>query len=421
MTARERFMRKNILGRINIIFLTIMVFFVMTVCGCEKEDRHLQVTFPIIQGAEEVDGEIEELATFVPEYKYSEGYEDVTSIINEDFEEYVKLYTLDKILSDFNGAVLIALDDTIIYANGFGYADEDADIKNDIHTTFEIGEIAMGFTAEAIYNLCADELLDLDTTIDKFFPNFKEGKKITVENLLTYSSGLPSYFTETDKFSNGDELQELIASVMDEGCNLPKNFLIDYLTDIELVFEPGESLRKNDTDYYLLGIIIELVSGMSYEDYVYSQVLVKNGMIMSNVAYEGASAKPISDLDYICRYHSNVARGYSTGNSNVIEMYQWLRHIYCDVLYDYGAMLRMGMTGYSVRESSTDGYYFVSGAVPVIEFDENNLSQIDMRKNVIYIICATNDTDDVEQFVNYFNNVYSMVTMLQEKLAKEIQ
>jgi len=407
----------------KVIYLmaAMLVILALMLCGCKKEET--KQTTDVVAAAdtstgnvtEEQPANIEELATFVPEYKYSEGYEEVTSIVDEELADSLKIYTLDKSLSDFNGAVLVAVDDTIVYANGFGYADEAADIKNDIHTTFEIGWIAMGFTAEAVYKLNEEGLLDFDTTIDEFFPGLKGGKKITVENLLKYTSGLPSYFSETEKFAKGDELKECIEAAK-KGENLPKNFLLDYLTDVELVFEPGTDRRVNCTDYYLLGMIIELVSGMSYEDYIYSQVLAKNGMQMTNLAYKGASAQPISVQD-VYNLHSNVARGYCTGNSSVIEMYKWLRHICCDVLYDYDSIIEKGMSGYAAQEANTDGYYFLTGLFPINEIDSSNPDTVNTRENMIYIVMATNDADNVNKFGYHFNFVKTKVQNLKEQLA----
>lgn len=384
------------------------------VTGCKKDEGNNATSAtngqnPVAENSTTEAPSLEETATFIPDYERCVGYEDVDYIQNEDYMEYLNLDLIDKSLTGFNGAFLIAIDDTIVYAKGYGYTDETSQVENTIHTTFGIGEMSTGFVAEAIFKLSEQGLLSLDDTIDKWFPSFVQGKTITVRDLVEFASGIPNYFKEPEKFYNGEELKTLIDGAVATGENVPKNFLIDYLTDIELNFETGTNRIINYTDYYLLGIIIEEVSGMPYENYIYEQVLLDNDMYMTNLAYDGAMAKPISKKDVYIK-HSNLARGCMTGNTNVIEMYKWIRHVSKDVYRDYETAMKMGLTGYDIDRGYADGYAILNTLTIIPDVTEP--SQVDLTKNMLYVVFVTNSMDDLETLNRYYYNVANHVNTL---------
>ena len=106
--------------------------------------------------------------------------------------EFVKKY-YDMQL--FNGSVLVAENDKVIYKNGFGYANMEWKIPNRPDTIFRIGSVTKQFTAILILKLVEEGKISLDGKITDYLPDYpkNQGNKVTIHHLLTHTSGIPSY------------------------------------------------------------------------------------------------------------------------------------------------------------------------------------------------------------------------------------
>ncbi|MCA0757123.1 beta-lactamase family protein [Paenibacillus sp. N4] len=167
-----------------------------------------------------------------------------------------------------NGCVLAASEGRIALCKGYGMANFEHDIPNTPRTAFRIGSITKQFTAMAILMMYDQKLLDLYDPLSKYMPEFPDGDRITIHHLLTHSSGIPNFTSSEAYWSNirlASGIEETIASFAD------KPFL----------FEPGERFDYSNSGYVLLSGIIERVSKLSYEDYIYRTILKPLGMIQS--------------------------------------------------------------------------------------------------------------------------------------------
>jgi len=167
----------------------------------------------------------------------------------------------------FMGSVLVADKGEVIFAKGYGLADVEQNIPNTPDTKFMIGSITKQFTAMLVTQLVEKGKLRLNDTISDFVPDFPRdiGDKITIEMLLSHTSGLP--FPEgIEKYyyaSQKDEyLQEFIKQLSEEG----------------LRFEPGEGYGYSNAGYFILGLMIEKMTGKSYEAVLNEQILKPLGM-----------------------------------------------------------------------------------------------------------------------------------------------
>jgi len=327
---------------------------------------------------------------YVAEYAYTEGYEDVDYILNEEHQDLVAY--IEKQFVRFQGSVLVAVNGEIIVANGYGYADELNEIPNTMNTTYELGFASLQFTADAVFDMIEDGVLELDTDIKKFFPEITINKKITVEDLLYNTSGLPNYLNNQDAFENGEELRDVIRLAVENGEEPQEDFLIDYLKDVKLLFEPGESFHRSNTNYYLLALIVERVSGLKFEDYIRDYVFEKQGMRMSNLAYQGASAVASYDEEPRMSYPVNLGRGIMTANSNVIELYKWSKYLMDEILVDEEAYLSLGKTGYGVMSGETQGFVSrcviepeTDSAIIILSNDIDQSNFIDGSLNVLML------------------------------------
>lgn len=162
--------------------------------------------------------------------------------------------------SGYQGSVLVALKGQKPISKGFGFRNAASKLKNTPDTIFDIGSITKQFTAAAIIKLEMQGKLNTDDKLTKYFDNLPEDKaEITLHDLLRHSSGLPGGV-------GGD--YEAISE---------KEF-IDKVLQAPLRFKSGTAFSYSNIGYSLLGIVIEKVSGRSYEQYLYENLWKPAGM-----------------------------------------------------------------------------------------------------------------------------------------------
>src|SRR5271163_874199 len=155
------------------------------------------------------------------------------------------------------GSVLLAKNGEVILAKGYGLANIELDVANKPETKFRLGSITKQFTATAILQLQEKGRLKVTDPISKYIQGAPPAwNSITVHHLLTHTSGIPSYTNEAGYQAH-----------MREQAGAPANF-INRFRDRPLEFTPGEKFRYDNSGYFLLGVIIEQVSGLKYEDYL---------------------------------------------------------------------------------------------------------------------------------------------------------
>lgn len=167
--------------------------------------------------------------------------------------------------NEFQGSILIAKDGNILVKKGYGFANEEYQIRNTPQTVFRIGSITKQFTAIAILKLQEQGLLNVYDPIVKYLPDYPEGGKILIHHLLCHTSGIPSI---TD-FSNLQEIQRDPSTPYQT---------IAYFNDLPLKFEPGADCEYSDSGYIVLGAIIEAITNHSYEQFIQENILLSLGM-----------------------------------------------------------------------------------------------------------------------------------------------
>ena len=154
----------------------------------------------------------------------------------------------------FNGAVLVADENGILYKQGFGWANIEWERRNESDTKFRLASITKQFTAMLIMQLVEKGKLSLEAPISTYLPEFPKdkGAQITIHHLLTHTSGIPNYTS----FPNYREVMRR--------PNSPED-LVRLFADSTLVFSPGERHAYSNSAYVLLGQIISKAAGESYE------------------------------------------------------------------------------------------------------------------------------------------------------------
>ncbi len=174
---------------------------------------------------------------------------DVQETVNQTMEQY-----------DFEGVMYAARNGTVLasYVSG-----DDCTLA----TPMPIGSVSKQFCAAAVLCLQEQGKLRIDDTLDKYFPAYAEGKKITLQQMLSMRSGIPNFEESLRERISVDKTDEENTAILKE-----------WLFQQPLDFAPDSSFRYSNTNYFLLGNIVEQVSGQKYIDFLREQFLTPLGM-----------------------------------------------------------------------------------------------------------------------------------------------
>lgn len=158
------------------------------------------------------------------------------------------------------------IDGKLIWESAVGFSDKEEKKSYTLNTEFRTASIAKSMTAVAIMQLVEQGLIDLDEPIDIYIPEFvQKGKtKITTRHLLTHTSGIDAY-KNLKEVRNKTNYKSLLAAY-------------DVFKDRKLLFEPGTKYTYTSYGYLVLGILIEKVSGITYEAYMQKNIWDKSEM-----------------------------------------------------------------------------------------------------------------------------------------------
>jgi len=188
--------------------------------------------------------------------------------LQQKISSYMEAYTAKY---PFSGSVIVALDGKPIYNQCFGYANVEHQVPVGPDTRFGIWSVSKSFAAMAIALLVEDGLIRFDDPVSDYMPSFKAYEPMTIRHLLQHRSGLPN-------FTNMPEYNAHLNK-----WPLDKEQTLALLQDKPLDYSPGESFAYNNTGYYVLGLVIEQVSGMSFASFVSSRILQPLGMLDTGV------------------------------------------------------------------------------------------------------------------------------------------
>jgi CubicO group peptidase (beta-lactamase class C family) len=230
------------------------------------------------------------------------------SLTQQQFLAETKAF-MDKLVAKslFSGALLVAKGDQVLLTTAAGEASKAFHVPNNIDTKFNLGSMNKMFTSTAVVQLAEKGKLSLDDPISKYIDESWLPKdvtdRITVRHLLTHSSGLGSYFNETY-----DKSSRALFRKLDDYKPLIK--------DDRPAFEPGKRFQYSNTGMFLLGVVIEKVTGEDYFGYIRKAIYGPAGMTNTD-CYE---------MDYPVE---NLAIGYSPDPKSP---YGWQNNLYKHVI-----------------------------------------------------------------------------------------
>lgn len=264
----------------------------------------------------------------------------------------------------FTGSVLVADNQEVIFQKGYSFANREWNIPNDIDTKFRLGSITKQFTAAIILKLREEGKLKLEDKITDHIPYYRKdtGDKVSIHQLLIHTSGIPSYTSHPDFFGKDSKKDFTVEEFVKQYC----------MGDFD--FEPGSQWAYNNSGYYLLGVIIEEITGMTYADalqhYIFDPLNMKETGFdkFEEILPKRADGYSVLFIEYTNAPYINMELPYAAGSmySTVEDMYKWDRALYgnellsqesLDLMFTPHVAAMGGHYGYgwSIVEKDIDG------------------------------------------------------------------
>jgi CubicO group peptidase (beta-lactamase class C family) len=242
-------------------------------------------------------------------------------------DELMKVYNGYK---QFNGSVLVAENGKVIFKKGYGMANMEWNIPVETDTKFRLGSITKQFTSMLILQLVQEGKIKLDGKLTDYLPDYRKdtGDRVTVHQLLNHTSGIPSY----------TGLPNFFQDISRNPYNV-SDFVKKY-TSGDLEFEPGSKFNYNNSGYFLLGAIVERITGKPYEQVLKERIFDPLGMKNSGYDHgETIMAKRAAGYEkrpagFINAPYLDMSLPYAAGSlySTVEDLYLWDQALYTDKL-----------------------------------------------------------------------------------------
>lgn len=260
-----------------------------------------------------------------------------------------------------------------------------------IDTPMPLGSVSKQFCATAILLLQEQGKLSVDDTLDKYYPEYDNGKEITLENLLSMRSGVPDYSDDLYNVVSVDKTdEENTASVK------------EWLFAKQLSYSPGSVFEYSNSNYFLLANIVEQISGKKYIDFLRENVLSPLGMTHTGFIDELTSSPAWADgLTYKkLDYQPGLTKGAGDLISNATDMTIWINALnsgkvlsdesYKAMTADYSPSMHYGyglyvdFMGDGIGHPGSNGIYT---SIDYINSDENM---------TLFLASNTTDTSSIQ-------------------------
>ncbi len=254
-----------------------------------------------------------------------------------DLEQAVDEYLSELVAGgQFIGVVFIARGGEILVSRGYGMSNYELSIANHPGIKFRLASLTKAFTAMSVLLLHQDGRIDIEDTIDQYVDGFWYGDQVTIDHLLSHRSGI------APRSHEGEDPQTFAE-------------LIDLVRMQPLMSQPGESEHYLNDGYRLLGYLVEVVSGQTFDEFVQGRIFAPLGMFHSGydhnetgqadraVGYKRISTgqeTPANDVDMQIIHAAGAL--YSTAG----DMYLWDQALYSDRLIGSDLRSQMFSRGY---------------------------------------------------------------------------
>ncbi|MFZ1800201.1 MAG: serine hydrolase [Chitinophagaceae bacterium] len=254
----------------------------------------------------------------------------------------------------FEGTALIADSSGIIYHQSFGFANYDYQIPNDTVTIFRMGSLEKQFTAMLVLQLIEKGKLSMQGKISEYLPKYRKetGNIITIENLLTHTSGIPNYTALPNVWKDSLQLAYQPGYILQNFCS----------GDLE--FKPGTKYKYSNTDYFILAQILQQVAGKPLKVLLKQNILIPAGMYYTGLE-DNLNPLPHKALGYYRLgdtyfnepyiYVPNTI-GAASIYSTAFDMFLWDRALYSNKLLSVKSLKSYCSPHFTIDPDYSYGY-----------------------------------------------------------------
>ena len=248
--------------------------------------------------------------------------------------------------NQFNGTMLVARKGNVIYKNVFGLADYESKRSLTLNSPFYLASVSKQFTAMGIMILKEQGKLSYRDKLSKYFPEFPDyGDKVTIEHLMTHTSGIRDYFTlgiYKKDLKNSDVLRSLVKQE-------------------SLYFEPGDQFAYSNSGYMLLSMIVAKVSELPFHEFISKHIFKPLEMKESLVFDESKPVIANRAIGYNRFRKKDDYEILTTGDggifSTVEDMYKWSQALYTEKLVT-AETLKQAFIPFILNDNSPSEYGF---------------------------------------------------------------
>ncbi len=248
-------------------------------------------------------------------------------------------------INRFNGSVLVSKKGEIVYEKAYGYQNVEMHILNTSNTVYQIGSTTKEFTAAIILKLAEQHKLSLEDKLNKYFPDYKRGNEITIKHLLTHTSGIYEILRDH-------------TAVTESVATRSKEHMLSFFINKPLDFDPGTQYSYCNSGYILLGLIIEKVTGQTYQHVVRDLILAP--LKMKHTGFDFAGLKSTDKAMGYNKYTHQIKEPSeswdSTATFSAGSLYSTVKDLY---LWHKGLLNYKVYSKQSMEEATTpflDGY-----------------------------------------------------------------
>lgn len=320
--------------------------------------------------------------------------------------------------NEFSGTILITKDDEVLLSKGYGTADYNKRLQNKPQTIFQIASLTKQFTAAGILMLQEENLLNVYDTLDKYIPDYPNGNNITINNLLTHTSGIPEYLDYADSID-----------IENHDLNYTPDELIGLFKNEPFNFNAGTSFEYSNSNYILLGYIIEKVSNMTYEDFIKNNIIIPLNLTSTGFLSSETDAKNKSIGYYFINKYSNEhaeapktegLMSYAAGEiySNSQDLQKWENALFSEKIITKESLNEMftpylnnyGYGWFIYENADGDKVTYHSGNLPgYTSFVEKNLN----KNYLIIILCNENIDEAVDNISTQLSEILDREYLLE--------
>ncbi len=288
----------------------------------------------------------------------------------EEYEDFI----VQKMESDhiIGVSAAIIINDSVIWKNGFGYADKENNLPMTVNTVVNIASATKTFTALAIMQLQEKGLLDINQPLNKYMPQFNpltRGENlndVTIKSVITHSSGI-----QTDVLKNTDLGSGKYTDVL------------GFINESYLLYPPGLVESYSNSGYNILGHLIKQVSGQDYPEYIHKNILTPLGMSNSGFLMDSLKGRTKVYSNGVCMHDhgfSGIASGgIYTSINDFIKYARELMHAY------------KGMNSSLINASTIQEMFSLQTGNVLIESNKKGLGWFMFKNDSVFAVTHAGD------------------------------